>query len=521
MQAGRRLNTFMSANKEKKYAPALYLSVFVSGAAVLVIEVTATRMLSPHFGMTLFTVSSVLTVVLTALSLGYWFGGKLIDRRPRMATLYGTILAAGATTLAMSATGAKLVPAWSRTWDLMSGPLFSAMILFFIPTFFLGMVSPIAIRLSATRVDTVGEVSGRIFFMGTLGSIVGSLTAGFFLIPRLPLSQIIAGTSAVLTALGLLGLLSRTKKATWAVLLAAASLVFFFSGRQRTQSDTATLYVKDSMYQHIRVVKHEFAEGEGRLLMLDRTFAGAGFLDSDELPFPYTRYFRLYELVNPRARRFLFLGGGAYTTPKKLLADRRDQIEVVVVEIDSKLPGIARAFFALPQDPRLRLVIDDARNYLSKTQERFDMMFIDVFSMDIGIPAHLMTKGFFQLVKDHLNESGVVIMNVAASVEKEAPSLGLSAIKTFREVFPQSEFFALRPDELQLPQNLIFFATVEEAWRFNEHDPRITQGESVMSTLAGHRIDVSGFDLTKHRVLTDDFAPIEYLVVRMLRNSQP
>ncbi|MCH7951749.1 fused MFS/spermidine synthase [Patescibacteria group bacterium] len=498
----------------------LYLTVFITGAAVLVIEVTATRLLSPHFGMTLFTVSSILAVILAALSLGYWLGGKLADRYPEPVTLYTAISIAGVTTLFIHILNTRVLPTWSAQLDLISGPLVTSLILFFIPTIFLGMVSPIAIRLSTSKLKEVGEVAGKVFFFSTVGSIAGSLLAGFVLIPRFPISRIILGTSLVLIVLGLFGVRKKMKAKNWLTLFIATIALQVLALKLQPPTRNEVIHEEDSMYQHIRVVKQEFAEGEGLVLMLDKSYSGASYLQSDELPFPYTRYYKLYELVNKNAKRFLYLGGGAYTTPKKLLSERKDAIEVEVVEIDPKLPEIARKFFGLRDDPRQTLIIADARTYLKKSQKRYDMIFIDVFSMDIGIPSHLMTQEFFQLVKNHLTDKGTVIMNVAANIDNSTPSLGLSAIKTFREVFPQSEFIALRPSDLPSIQNIMFWGINDASWKFDDQDPRIANAESKeIRSVANNRIDLSQFDTTNYKLLTDDYAPIEYLVAKMIRDA--
>lgn len=494
----------------------LYLSVSITGAAVLIIEVTATRLLSPYFGMTLFTVSSILAVILAALSTGYWLGGKLADQLPRKETFFGVILTAGLTTLLIHFLNKIFLPIWALNFDLIVGPLITSFILFFIPTLFLGMISPIAIRVSTTQLSEVGNKAGRVFFFGTAGSIVGSLLAGFILIPHFPISKIILGTSLTLVVLGSLGLFKKIIK-KWIGFIPIVFVIYLVSFSLSLPTSKSIIFEEDSMYQHIRVLNYEFEDGKGLLLMLDRTYAGAGYLDSNDLPFRYTRYYKLYELVNEKANKFLYLGGGAYTTPRKLLTEREDEIEVDVVEIDPKLPKIASQYFHLPQDPRLKLIIDDARNYLAKTSKKYDMIFIDVFSMDIGIPPHLMTQEFFKLTKNHLHNKGTVVMNVAANIDNRTPSLGISALKTFRSVFPQSEFIALNPSELASIQNILFWGVNDASWRFNANDPKILDAEAEeIRTLVQNRIDLSKIYMKSHKILTDDYAPVEYLVVKMI-----
>lgn len=498
----------------------LYLTVFLAGAAVLTLEIVATRILSPHFGMTLFTVSSILSVVLGGLSLGYWVGGRIADRSPRPQTLATAVLSAGVTTLSIRLFDAVHLSNRRLLLDIMAGPLISSLTMFFLPAFFLGMVSPMAIRLTLTNRKTAGEQAGKIFFFGTLGSIVGSLATGFFLIPRVPISGIVIGTSAVLISLGVLGLRRSLSRRAWLILGVALAAALIARVRLQLQGDPRIIYEEDTPYQHVRVLQEQVPEGKVRLLLLDRSYAGAGYTDSAELPFPYTRYWRLYELVNEDARRFLYLGGGAYTTPKKLLADRDDPIEVDVVEIDPRLPAIASSFFGLPVDPRLTLIIEDARVFLAQTPDRYDMIMIDVFSQDIGIPAHLMTQEFYKLVRDHLTEQGTVIMNVAANIDPDPPSLGLAALKTFQLVFPSSEFIALNPQDLSAIQNIIFWGIRDDTWSFDPNHPRMLYAsEEELRTLEGHRLDTRRLDLSRQPILSDDYAPVEYLVAKMIKKA--
>ena len=213
----------------KRNPPLIDLTVFVTGAAVLTIEVTATRILSPYFGMTLFTVSSVLSVILAALSFGYWSGGKLVDRYPSLNTLFSTILTGGFFTLVIHVLRNAVLPTWGTAFDMMGGPLVTSLILFFLPSFMLGMVSPIAIRLSAEKLSTVGEVAGNIFFFSTMGSIAGSLATGFILIPHFPVSTIIISTGVILVGMGLIGLVKTTKRTTWLTLAAAGMALHAFA----------------------------------------------------------------------------------------------------------------------------------------------------------------------------------------------------------------------------------------------------------------------------------------------------
>jgi len=397
--------------------------IFICGAATLIVEVTAIRLLSPYFGATLFNLSSIISVIMIALAIGYWLGGKFADQKPSPTLLYGIVLVSGTEVLLLNMLSIFLLPILGGKLDLMAGPLLASLMLFFLPTLFLGMVSPIAIRIQTKGINTVGETAGRVFFFGTAGSVVGSLGAGFIFIPHFPVSKIIAGTGIVLVAVGLAGI-SRSLKTKALRKIGVLMLILgVLSGTVKpVRTEPDTLVEEDSMYQHIKIIKTQFQGGEGLLLMLDKTFAGARYLDSDELPFPYTRYHELYVLANKQAKRFLYLGGGTYVIPKKLLAERKDELEVVAVEIDPRLPELARLYFSLTDDPRLKLVTADARKFLSGNLGCYDMIFVDVFSMDFALPPHLATAEFFKIIEKHLCQRGTIVMNIATSIENKVPS---------------------------------------------------------------------------------------------------
>lgn len=182
----------------KKYF--LLATVFITGASVLIIEIVALRILSPFYGNTIFTVSSVITVILAALSLGYYVGGKLADRHPSTRVFFGIILISGLALLLLHFLGAIILPILSLLLSISTGPLVSSMFLFLVPALLLGTLSPYAIKLQSVQFpqEGVGSVAGKIFFWSTLGSIVGSLLAGFVLIPKFGIDQIIIANGMVL-----------------------------------------------------------------------------------------------------------------------------------------------------------------------------------------------------------------------------------------------------------------------------------------------------------------------------------
>jgi MFS family permease len=158
----------------------IFLIVFITGAIVLIIEVTATRILAPYFGNTLYSVSSILGVILGALSFGYYIGGILADKYPKFSLFFFLIFVAGIFSLLIQVFREFPLPFIGYNFGIKFGPLIISLILFFVPNLILGTISPFAIKLKTLELKEVGKISGKVFFWSTVGSIFGSFLAGFF-----------------------------------------------------------------------------------------------------------------------------------------------------------------------------------------------------------------------------------------------------------------------------------------------------------------------------------------------------
>src|SRR6266478_2838154 len=217
----------------------LLLSVTLAGMAVLIIEITAIRMLAPFFGNSIFTISSVIGIILAAVGLGYYLGGSLADRKPSAAWFFSLIVIAGFSVLLLQFLHAVLLPGIAYKLSLIDGPLIVSFLMFFLPALFLAMLSPFAITLlHAREADRgVGNASGLVFFWSTLGSIAGSLATGFLLIPHWGIGNIIAGTGSGLVLLGGAGLLATRKPKILPVGLALVGLVSGIALRHAATGD--------------------------------------------------------------------------------------------------------------------------------------------------------------------------------------------------------------------------------------------------------------------------------------------
>lgn len=500
--------------------------VFVTGASILVIEVLAVRVLSPHYGNTIFTVSSVLSVILLALSCGYYLGGRLADRRPSLEWFFGIILLGGASLLALQWVGTPLLTVLEGRFSIATGPLVFSALLFLMPALLLGTLSPYAVKLQSLSPSgpQIGRVAGSIFFWSTLGSIIGSLLAGFVLIPRFGVSRILTATGLVLLALGAIPLLVvRAKAAVWLLPLAAGAL---FAGARSWALEPVgpeVLHSADSVYQKVTIYEGRYYDRPTRFLLLDRSESGAMFLDSTapgELVYDYTKYYSLYRVFTPRVTRALVLGGGAYSIPKALLNELPDAT-IDVAEIEPDLFELSKRYFRLEESPRLRNFVQDGRRFLQDSRNRYDLIFGDVYYSYFSVPQQFTTQEFFTLARDRLAEGGVFIANMIGDLSRRDPSLILAEIKTFKTVFPNSYFFAVEsPERVDLVQNITLVGYRSANVLDLEAPPVSNHPDQLIRFLRYRNLDIERrFELSPYPVLTDDYSPVEYLTARVLQRS--
>lgn len=492
------------------------LIVFITGACVLIIEIVALRMLSPHFGATTFAVSSVLSTILAALSLGYYFGGQLADKRPERRLFYSIIFLSGVLVLGFHAGAVFLLPYLGAYLPLTYGPLVSSLLFFMLPAVLLGMLSPYAVKLQSLKSDSVGigSVSGTIFFWSTSGSIVGSIMAGFVLIPTLGVDEIFTLTGLTLCVVGGLPLfLTRGVNQLFVFGLIVAAGTAAFASHTDEYLSPAVVFDTDGVYERITIYESEKDGRPIRVLLQDRTLSGGMFLDTDDptdMVYDYSKYYPLYSKFTPEVEKVLFIGGGSYTVPKALLFELAE-VQIDVAEIEPELFSIATEYLAVPDDPRLTNHVEDGRRFLKGTDVVYDFIFSDAYATLYSVPAHLTTREFFELVYERLAPEGIIMMNLIGDLYTEGPSLTLSEMRTFHSVFPQSYFFAVDSPEKQGAQNIIFIGhKSDEPVDLSVPVTQIS-ADPVMRSLSQHQIDPDQYDLRQYPILTDNYAPVEHL----------
>jgi len=511
---------FMNA---RIYKFILLATVTLTGTAVLIIEITATRILTPFFGNSIFTFSSVISTILAALSIGYYAGGRIADRRPSDILFYGLIALSGLSVLLLQLLNVSLLPAIAFKLSMINGPLIVSLMLFLLPALFLGMLSPFAIKLLHQEQSDVGVggAAGLVFFWSTLGSIAGSLGAGFLLIPAFGVSQIVIGVGLGLILLGGTGLLIffQRRKSLAIGIISLGLISGFVLSRQDHLQAGSTVYSKDGLYERIVIREIIYRGRNTRLLLQDRNINSGMFIDDGRMAFDYTRYFDLYRLFTPELKHALAIGGGAYSVPKAILRDSPSTL-VDVAEIEPALIRLAHQHFGLPDDPRLRNHVIDGRRFLYQNQQRYDLIFLDVYHSFASVPMQFTTQEFFKLAAQRLNGNGVFISNYFGSLAADTRPLLYSILKTMRTVFPQVYLIAtVDPDSEEL-QNFIFIGHISAA-----SEPRLDlqQGRGFqfiypeLKRIAGLEINPDDAAVKEALMLTDDYAPVEHYAAKVIR----
>ena len=493
------------------------IAIFVAAAGALTLEIVAGRLLAPYVGMSLYTWTAIIAVVLAGLSIGHWIGGRLAGA--------GIDAARGASRLAIALALAAVSSLSTLILiRLLSGPILGGgssiltlvtltTLVFLPPSLFAGIVSPLIAKLAIDDAPgATGEVLGRVYALGAIGSIVGTLATGYVFISWIGSTGTVFAVAAAYAALAAtFAVLSRRSIATVSALLVAGGTGLWVAG-DRLQAFASPCDV-ESDYYCIRVV--DFSPETGRpsaLLVLDHL--GHGINDRDEPRLLYSPYLQLIdEIVRQRfATRPIsafFIGGGAYTLPRAWLEDDRAH-EVIVAEIDPAVSRIARDRLWLADSPRLEVRHLDARVALQAlpAAPRFDVVFGDAFH-DISIPQHLVTDEFHREIAARLNPGGIYAINVIES--RRGPAFLLSLVHTLRQRFAAVEVW-LDLEEYVSPGRVTYLVLASDT---PSPDGRLRARfglDRAWLRLPGS--ELAG--VSDAPILTDDFAPVDRLMAHIL-----
>ncbi len=514
----------------------LYLLVFTSGFVTLGVELSASRLLEPAFGSSQIVWAALIGMILLYLALGAWLGGRLADRYPRRAVLDGVLTAA--------AVGVALIPLFSRPVlqmaatgleafapGLLGGALAAILLLFSIPVLLLGTASTWAVRLlldaSPPADARIGARVGRLYAVGTVGSLLGAFVPVLWLIPaigtRLTFFALALTLLVVLTA-GAIG-----RRHIWlplAALLLVAALAFW-SGADRSIRagwDDGTrgpiIFEDESRFNYIAVRQWG---SERHLKLNDGIGIHSVYHPNAVLSDGIWDYFLLAPLfrngagAQPAPESLLVIGAAAGTVSGLYADIYGPNVAMTGVELDPEILDVGRAFFAMDR-PNLTTVAADGRHFLAQQPAgaRWDVIAVDAYRPPY-IPFHLTTAEFFASVRDHLRDDGVLAMNVGRTATNYA--LVDAMVATVRTVFP-TVFLIDEPGPVTTLGNTLLVATMQP-------QPLETFTQNVAALPADLPAEFRAFAqaaAADARVapsvdlppFTDDHAPVESIVHRII-----
>jgi predicted membrane-bound spermidine synthase len=487
---------------------------FIAGAAIMVIEISAFRLLAPLFGNTAYTWTALIGVILVAFSVGGFLGGWLADRKLAM-DLIGWLLA-GAAVLTF------FIPALHEVFGeslsdkgLIAGPVAISLLLFATPGVLLGAIAPASVRFySLVNKDThVGAAAGTISMLGSLGSFVGTFLSGFYLLSNFGVKSIFLGTATLLLVLSAIAffLAKNTWKQQLPVWLSGLFAAYFGVTASDKPADNVVWH-RNSVYHRIEVSENGDGANKQRFLHLDSTVEGGIRVADGSLVLDYQRFWKLPLLRDGfELKHALFLGAGAFGMPCEVSRMFPDAI-VDVVEIDPVVVEAGHKFFNLDKHPKVVPHAADARNYVRKSDQKWNLIFGDAYNGVRAIPAQLASKEFFKQVHDHLTSDGVFLMNVITAVDGPKSELLAGILATLRSVFPHVSAFAVRGGGSEA-QNVILMASAED-WTplFTERTYAIGswQSELVQAWYPPNRLPSGG------QIFTDDLNPVDAVIARAL-----
>lgn len=442
--------------------------VFIASFCTLVIELVAGRIMAPYVGVSLYTWTSIIGVVLAGISIGAYLGGRMADRYPRSSTLGWLLFLSGLGAFSISPLTNLIGGAQFHT-SLMTRILLITTFIFFIPSCLLGMISPVVVKLTLNNLEKTGNVVGKIYAFSTLGSILGTFATGFYLISWM-------GTRYILLTMGIILILSAflfggffSSKKTFILfflfLFLSALLPFvglhvyatthpeefsfpispiesmkkMFSYAFQFPLEEETYFFKESDYYTIKLKKSIRGNNGNPLESLVLDHLVHSYTDLKDPLYLEYEYIRMYEeIVGWQAKKreslkVLFLGGGGYTFPR-FIETKYPRAEIQVVEIDPEITRVVKKYLGVSDPSKIRSFNEDGRWFVMNCKEKatYDLIFGDAFN-DLSIPYHLTTREFAMQLRNLLKPDGLLLANVIDSFQKGAflPSY----IRTLEEVF--------------------------------------------------------------------------------------
>ncbi|MBK6957850.1 fused MFS/spermidine synthase [Nitrosomonas sp.] len=483
----------------------LYCTVFLTGAAVMVIELLGTRLIAPFYGASLYVWTSVISVTLIALALGYFIGGRWADRAKNTGLALIIALSGLLTLVIPWLTGPILLA--TDSLGLRMGVFVSTLVLFSPSLIMLGMIGPFAVKLATSSLEGVGASAGSIYAVSTVGSVIGTLFLGFYLFPQVGSREIFLGLGIALLALALVVVYFERQHLRLIITLppvAVLTIIGIFlipfiaePANNASKADNHKVqFERESLYGWVRVIDKP-AENF-RLLTVDASTIGAASISHGENVLTYQKIVNLLPILAPNIKHALLVGQGAGHMAMTL---KEYGIVTDTLEIDPAVAEAASSYFGFI--PTGQTIIGDARYEIRQLSGPYDLIIMDVFTGG-SEPTHLLTVEALAQLHALLTNQGILALNFVSFLDNGQNAALASVAKTLAQVFPYQQVFISEPDT---DFNDFIFLATNHAMNLNDESLSDTHRTWLKQRLVN-------IDQARGMTLTDNLSSLEHLQIR-------
>ncbi len=481
--------------------------IFFTEAIYMTLELLASRILSPTFGTKLEVWTCIIGIILLSSSLGNYYGGKYADKKIdnliSKVILYASLSIAIIPLLSNSLLDINIVT-YQNEFIKIFLCLITSVLLFFLPGFLIGMLTPIMIKKEVKTMKKVGESSGKIYSAMTIGGLFGTFVSGFFLIPNFGTVELVYILSLIMLLLSFI--VNNNKKRYIIIYIAILAIITgFFTKRlidEHKDRETLKEYnlkeklSLDTKYGRV-IISYSLRENEKiKNLSVDGGFESAMYLNKNkeyDLVFDYLKKYAYVLTKHKNPAKLLMIGGGAYSFPKYVAANTKSDIEVV--EIDEEITNIAKKHFNLDKTmkkypDRIKIYNEDGRVYLNNNKKKYDIIYNDAFSGEVPAKT-LTTREAVEKIQKSLKKDGLYVSNIISSIEGKKSKFLKYEVKTMKEYF--KNIYIVQANEevpYNVKQNLIVICSNTE-YKFDN--------------------EIKKLDIKDAKVITDNYYPIEHL----------
>lgn len=494
--------------KNKYY---LYLTEFFSGVSVMAVELGASRLLAPYFSSSQLVWTIIIGTIMIAMALGNIWGGRSADKDPNPDKLYMRLVIAAIWIAAIPVLGkyviigisALLVVTISNNFLIVASFL-ACMIVFVFPLFLLGTVTPSLVKYTVDSLEDSGKTVGTLGAFNTIGSIIGTFLPTFVTIPAVGTSATFLIFSGILLVLSLIYFISTKTKKTKCIVASALFIICSALGLPGKFAfwENNLLFEGESIYNYLQVKD----TGDSVILSTNVLFGVQSVMMKEDgltgMYYDYAMAAPLMAGVNEKDNPSMLILGMGTGTYASQCGKYFDDLGVEGVEIDEKIVNLASTYFNLSD--AIKVTTYDGRAYLHATNQKYDVIMVDAYQ-DITIPFQMSSIEFFTLVREHLTEDGVMVVNMNMHSEEEG-NINQYLADTIANVFDY-----IYTVDVRYSTNRELFATnnAQVLTRFEEQVAKCNNPEmKSLMTKVGNGLE--SYQKGSY-LLTDDKAPVELL----------